>query len=110
MGTTFISVRGNGFWMRDSLLELWLRLVSLHVEDHVDRDCVAHQIRDEWLLASRGHFTGCVPVHLEENIATEEGRTIVVTAIQSLSAALKVVPPWLDFNVLNLMGMTGMWT
>jgi hypothetical protein len=39
MGTTFVTIReGNtgdepGFWMRDHMLELWLRLLALHLPE-----------------------------------------------------------------------------
>ena len=33
MGTTFIRLGEHGFWVRDSLLELWLRLAALHIKD-----------------------------------------------------------------------------
>jgi hypothetical protein len=33
MGTSFVSIGDHGFWMTDSILEIWLRLLALHVED-----------------------------------------------------------------------------
>jgi hypothetical protein len=83
MGSTFVEIDGKGFWMRDGILELWLRLLALHVEDP-DEGSVGRGIRDNWLLASRGHFGGCVPDGLEEAVSTPEGRAVVVAAIQSL--------------------------
>src|SRR5689334_18414519 len=97
MGTSFVTlsreVSGNepGFWMRDGMLELWLRLLALHLPEPTDSG--EHQatieIRNRWLLASRGHFIGCVPHSMEDACATQEGRTVVRMAINSLLAALR---------------------
>jgi hypothetical protein len=107
MGTTFVEIGGKGFWMRDSILELWLRLLALHIEEPEVAGSIGQQIRDDWLLASRGYFLGCVPVRLEEAISTREGRAIVVAAIISLMKALTDGPQLLDHATLNLLGFDG---
>lgn len=109
MGTTFVAIGERGFWMRDGVLELWLRLLALHVDDP-DRSrsaTVAGDIRDQWLVASRGYFNGCVPVGLHEAVSTPEGRELVVRSIESLLKALSKAPPTLDKGVLNVLGMDG---
>jgi hypothetical protein len=90
--------------MSDSVLELWLRFLALHVEDPVESGSVATRIRDQWLLASRGSFQGCVPEGLAEAVATPEGDALVRAAIHSLLEALKSAPPQLSRGVLNLLG------
>jgi hypothetical protein len=107
VGTTFVGIGDRGFWMQDSVLELWLRFLALHVEDPVESGSLATRIRDQWLLASRGFFVGCVPEGLEEAVATPEGETLVRAAIRSLLAVLEAAPPRLDKGVLNLLGITG---
>lgn len=109
MATTFVGI-GNprhGFWILDNLLELWLRFLALHIEDPVESGALATRIRDQWLLASRGFFNGCVPEGLEEAVSTPEGETLVRAAIRSLLEALKAAPSHLNKDVLNLMGITG---
>jgi hypothetical protein len=113
MGTTFVglpardgSSNRHGFWMRDSVLELWLRFLALHIEDPVESGSLATKIRDQWLLASRGFFTGCVPEGLEDAVATPEGEALVRGAIRSLLSSLSAAPPRLSKDVLNLMGFT----
>ena len=32
MGSSFVGIGERGFWMRDGLLELWLRLLALHIK------------------------------------------------------------------------------
>lgn len=107
MGTTFVEIGGKGFWMRDSILELWLRLLALHVEDPHEEASIGRKIRDNWLLASRGYFGGHVPDGLEEAVSTPEGRATVVAAIQSLMQALTNGPVMLDHDTLNLLGFAG---
>lgn len=107
MGSTFVAIGQQGFWMRDGVLELWLRLLALHVEDPPAAPAVASQIRDGWLLASRGFFSGCVPDGLEEAVATPEGKAVVVRAIRSLMTALAQVEAPIDRRLLNLLGIEG---
>jgi hypothetical protein len=82
MGTTFVEIDGDkGFWMRDHVLQLWLRLLAVHLKDPVcsDDPSVAskiRQIRDQWLLVSRGGFAGCVPHELGDAVSTDTGRKI----------------------------------
>jgi hypothetical protein len=103
VGTTFVGIGGRGFWMRDSVLELWLRFLALHIEDPVESGSVATKIRDQWLLASRGYFSGCVPEGLEEAVSTP---ALVRAAIHSLLTALEEAPSQLNKDVLTLMGFT----
>jgi hypothetical protein len=107
MGTTFVSIGGRGFWMSDSVLELWRCLLALHVEDPVETGVVATKIRDQWLLASRGYFNGCVPHGVEEAASTAEGAALVRVAINSLLQALATAPSHLGEDVFNLMGFSG---
>jgi hypothetical protein len=107
MGTTFVGIGDQGFWMRDGILELWLRFLALHVRDPVESGSLATEIRDQWLLASRGYFNGCVPDGLEAAVSTPEGEMLVRSAIHSLLDALKTAPDHLSNGVLNLMGFKG---
>ena len=67
MGSFFVTADGeHGFSMRDGHAQLWLRLLALHIPEPINTDSeamhlVSHQIRDQWLLASKGFFNGCVP-------------------------------------------------
>jgi hypothetical protein len=110
MGTTFVRIGECGFWMNDSVLELWLRLLALHVEDPVSPGSRAATIRDQWLFASRGYCNGCVPVRLDEALSAPEGERLVRAAIRSLLAALSTAPSHIDKDALNLMGFSGEFT
>src|SRR5262245_59088645 len=105
MGTSFVSINDQGFWMRDSVLELWLRLLALHIEEPTEEEIVGRKIRDEMLLASRSYFMGCIPNVLEDAVSTDEGRAIVIQAINSLLKALVKGPEMLDPGTLSLLGI-----
>ncbi len=115
MGTTFVSISNEssptqaGFWMSDTMLELWLRLLALHLpeptSDGTNQETIA--IRNQWLLASKGYFTGCVPHGMEEACSTLAGRAIVRTTIQSLLVVLRSTPDPLSAATLNLLGIEG---
>jgi hypothetical protein len=64
MGSSFTAFRGKGFWSRDGLLEAWLRVLSLHLDDGVHKPGWQHDLRDTWLLASAGFFSGCIALSL----------------------------------------------
>jgi hypothetical protein len=112
MGTTFVTLRiersdaDPGFWMNDGMLEIWLRLLSLHLPepgDHGDSSATI-EIRNRWLFASRGYCMGCVPHDMGFACSTEEGRNVVRSAIRSLLADLERSTQPLDPHTLNLFG------
>lgn len=108
MGSTFVALRAprRGFWVNDNLLELWLRFLALHVEEPAESGSPAARIRNQWLVASRGLFSGCIPDGLAEAVSTPEGDRLVRAAIGSLQEALGAAPSHLSHGVLNLMGFT----
>lgn len=113
MGTTFVTltpgVSGAGFWMNDGMLEVWLRLLALHLPEPTNsgEHAATIEIRNNWLLASRGYFIGCVPHDMEEACATQEGRAVVRIAIDSLLAALRRSTTPLDPETMNLLAIEG---
>ncbi|HXE51928.1 MAG TPA: hypothetical protein VN541_02890 [Tepidisphaeraceae bacterium] len=108
MGSSFVSIdHEHGFWMLDGFLEIWLRLLALHIKDPTEPGSVATKIRDQWLLASRGYFSGCVPVSMDEAVATDEGKSIVKNAIHSLLHSLEHGPEMINNDALNLLGIEG---
>ena len=91
--------------MRDSVLEVWLRLLALHVEDPINPGTQVSAIRDQWLLASRGYFNGCVPHGLSDVAKTPEGIALIRSATLSLMKALSQTAPAISKDAMNLMGM-----
>ena len=115
MGTSFVTITDSntgdeaGFWMRDEMLELWLRLLSLHLPEPNDagENVDTPEIRNKCLLASRGYFTGCVPHEMEFACSTSGRKGVVRTAINSLMEKLKQSNSMLDADTLNLLGNEG---
>jgi hypothetical protein len=113
MGSSFVTSDGeHGFWMTDGVLDLWLRLLALHLPEPTDRDPqtlrqVTREIRNQWLLASKGFFAGCVPVGLDQALSTSDGKDVVVAGIRSLRKALSGAPPKISKDALNLLGFEG---
>jgi hypothetical protein len=113
MGSSFVSIDGeHGFWMGDSELSLFLRLLALHIPEPDNNDSpakhsIVKRIRDQWLLASKIDFGGCVPDGLDDAFATDDGRAAVIAATDSLMNALKGVAHVIDRDALNLLGMEG---
>lgn len=115
MGTTYVTLTPGasghelGFWMRDAMLELWLRLLALHLPEPEKngKNSATLAIRNQWLFASRIGCTGAVPHGLEEACATEDGRAVIREAIASLMAALGRSSAPLDSSTLNLMCFDG---
>jgi hypothetical protein len=115
MGTSFVTLsrevsgKEPGFWMRDGMLELWLRLLALHLPEPTNsgQHRATLAIRNQWLLASRGGFIGCVPDGMEEACATSEGRSVVRVAIDSLLMALQGSSAPIDASTLDMLGIEG---
>ena len=115
MGTTFVTIHEGctgtepGFWMRDEMLELWLRLLALHLPEPTDKGehTATFEIRNRWLLASRFYFGGCTPHHMEEACSTPKGRAAVRYAIDSLMKTLLESDTKLQADTLNLLGIEG---
>lgn len=115
MGTSFVTITDGtagtepGFWMRDEMLELWLRLLALHLPEPTDagENTATPEIRNKWLLASRGYFNGCVPHAMEFACSTPERMAVVRAAIKSLMANIDKSDAALSADTLNLLGNDG---
>lgn len=116
MGTTFVTITeradgaDRGFWMRDAILEVWLRLLSLHLPEPTDANLATTEIRNRWLLASRGYFMGCVPHEMAYACSSAEGTAAVRAAIESLMKSLDRSTAPIDSDTLNLLGIEGVFT
>lgn len=95
--------------MRDGMLELWLRLLALHLPEptNTGENEATLTIRDQWLLASRGYFSGHVPHDMATICAVPQCRALVRLAIESLLSALDDAEEPLNPGTLNLLGIEG---
>jgi len=120
MGSTFVTLGRDtngkrtaevkdevGFWMTDTILRLWLRLLALHIAEPDQPGSLIGVVRDQWLLASRYGFVGMVPHDLDKATATDEGLQIVRNAVVSLDRVLRDTTEPLPPQSLNLLGLAG---
>ncbi|WP_042249967.1 hypothetical protein [Paracoccus sp. PAMC 22219] len=116
MGTSYVTVlaghpggadRRTGIWVNDSILQLLLRLLALHLPEpwpgSEGKD--SRTIRDQWLLASAIPFTGCVRHDLETIGTAPAGLSLTRSALTSLISALDGRPPMLPGQLFSLLGM-----
>jgi hypothetical protein len=109
MGSSFVSIDGKGFWSRDSILELFLRMLALQIEDPVEPTEPAAVIRNNLLLHSRGYFGGCVNAGLGDAVQLPGGAELVRKAIEALDKVLSNLNA-LDVGTLNALGFSGEFT
>ncbi len=109
MGTTNVSLspeaEAPSFWIKDAWLEVWLRLLALHIDDPVTPGGLAERMRNDWLFATKIPHNGCVPHRLDETAAGPEGRAILRGAVESLMAALAREPDDVSAATINLLGI-----
>lgn len=77
MGSSITEFRGFGFWARDVYLELWLRALTLEIDEHVDAPQWLKEARAHWYLHGCGIFSGWVSPNLDEIVVDDERRSIV---------------------------------
>jgi len=111
MSSTYVTVSGReGFWARDGLLEIWLRLAALHLPDPgpelgETNSAEVRRLREQWLLASRGWWTGMVPHDFEALQDNAVAMELAKAAARSLDRALHdATPAALPAAALNLLG------
>ena len=110
MGSAFVAIGAHGFWSRDGVLEIWLRLLALHLDQTTTPGSTIGAIRDRFLLASTGLFNGCVPHGLDEAIATPVGANAVRSANAALLAKMEAAPFAISSKALALLGISGIFS
>ena len=109
MGKSFTEFRGRGFWARDTPLELWLRLVTLHLRYRVwVEDAAFRDLRETWLIATSG-CQGCVgeSANLNRVLFNDDLVKIAVEASEETLKTIERLGPKLDHKYLNALGLPG---
>src|SRR5438105_4492862 len=112
MGKSFTEFRGRGFWARDKPLELWLRLVTLHLRYRVwVEDAAFRDLRETWLTATSG-CQGCVGdcANLDRVLFNNDLVKVAVEASEEALGAIQQLGPKLDHKYLNALGLPGTFT
>jgi len=108
LGSSYTDFRGKGFWSRDSLLEVWLRFLSLNM-DKAHAPGWQHDLRDRWLVQSSGYFTGCVDASLDDFLVDQERIDVVLDTAERTIRSLRLCGPFIEVEYLNLLGMGNGW-
>jgi hypothetical protein len=112
MGSSFTRFRGHGFWTRDPLLEVWLRLLA----NEVDRTPNA----PAWLIAARTHWhvqattglIGWIHANLDEILIDDERVRCVENICRNAPVRLRQSGPVLSRDYLNQLmqdATSGYW-
>jgi len=104
MGSSFTEFRGRGFWSQDPLLEAWLRILSLHLDDEVHKPGWHHDLRDKWLLVSAGYFNGCISPSLDNFLTDEQRVKAILGASKRCIERLRVFGDFVPATFLNSLG------
>jgi hypothetical protein len=107
MGSSFTQFRDKGFWSRDGLLEVWLRIMCLHMEGEAHSPGWQHNLRDTWLLASAGYFNGCVSASLDEFVTDDERVSVILRVSQRSIQSLRAFGAFVPAPFLNALSIDG---
>jgi hypothetical protein len=105
MGSSFTEFRGKGFWSRDWLLEPWLRILSLHLEEEVYEPGWQHDLRDEWLFNSAGFFNGCISASLDTFLTDDERIAVMLRVSERSLQSLRAFGPHVPGALLDALGL-----
>lgn len=105
MSTSFVSLRGRGFWAPDGLLEVWLWYLADALESLDDGEVAppgyVENLRDQ---ATSGYH-GFISVRLDE--LSEAQRARVATAARRCVSRVQGDPSLLHKKTLNTLGLGG---
>jgi hypothetical protein len=107
MGSSYTEFRDKGFWSYDGLLEVWLRLLSLHFKGDVYTPGWQQDLRDHWLWCSGVGINGCIVAALDEFLTDEERIGIVIEASDRCAKNVKAFGKSIPAVTLNLLGLEG---
>ncbi len=96
-----VQFRGNSFDVNSHLLEIFLLVASLHLQDAADDERC--DIRDNWLFIAGGHHCEILSPLLDAQLTTDALLATAVDAVASALAALRRAPPLLEAPWLNLL-------
>jgi hypothetical protein len=108
MTTSFVNIRDKGFWMQDSLLCLWMRLVALHIECGSNGADTLTRLRNEWMLQSGIAVPGVVVTDLNSVADDNAAKQAISAAIHMVLSTLPAFDEAIGPKTLNLLGV-GRW-
>ena len=106
MGNSYVSFQDRNFRSRDTLLELWLRLLALNLPDEqYKKESWIHDLRDEWLYQASGMWNGVISPQLDEFCTTQERIDVVLASSDRTIERLKECGETIGARELGLLGL-----
>ncbi|HYE19457.1 MAG TPA: hypothetical protein VEA69_13485 [Tepidisphaeraceae bacterium] len=111
MGSSYIEYDGQGFWARDELIELWLRIFSDLTADDATDDEWFGQVRREFRELATTGFVGCVDPRLDALIdGRADRRTKLLRQSEAVISVVGRLPDVLtpaQMGAWRISGMSG---
>jgi|RhiMetdeSRZDD1v2_1073273.scaffolds.fasta_scaffold1058722_2 hypothetical protein len=107
MGSSYTEFQGNGFWCRDTALEIWLYLLVQEIDRHKPLPEWLAAARDHWYACATVGFSGCINADLDSLLSDgEQVNTAVALAHEALHS-LKQKGSVLPRTLLNDLPIGG---
>jgi len=108
MATSFVEFRTKGFWVSDSLLEVWLYFLAQAIDETHNPDTWLYQLQQHWFEQSRGICTGCVWVGLDDFATTDERAAIISALNERVVQRLDACGTTISKDTLNTIPSEGL--
>jgi len=105
MGSSYTSFKDHGFWSRDGLLELWLKLLAHNLPKDSAGSEWLKLLREEWLLQSSGIFNGFVSAQMNELLDKDEKVRVVISVADQVIGTVRAWGPTLSVQALEKLGI-----
>jgi hypothetical protein len=93
MTTSYTDYRGRGFWANDTVIELWLHLLTHTIPTKPHPAWIARAC-DDWAIQASVGFLGCVDVGLDRHLAGDPTREAqFLTLIHDVDEHLTALGP-----------------
>jgi hypothetical protein len=112
VGSSFVDFHGDGFWVQDGSLEIWLALLVETIDRIPEPPRWLLELREQWHIATMG-FIGCVPTDLDRHITTAERKAMVLSLSEQALHHLRTYGTSIsaaELNRLNAAHAGSYWT
>jgi hypothetical protein len=82
----------HGFWVENSLHDLWWMLLALHIDTRLEWYAIESRIQHQWMYASKYNVTGCEYDELSTFLGEPGGFEVISAALERLSDAISRLP------------------
>ena len=104
MSSSFTEFRGKGFWCHDPLLETWLRVLSLNMDDEAHAPGWQHDLRDKWLSVSAGYCMGWVSASLGDFLTDSDRIDAILRASERSIQHFREFGAFVPYAFFNAVG------